>query len=107
MLKKISELIFGKNLVIYKLKKYLRQLYEGYPSYWYFGYENIDGELVFGIPTLLGDGIIKHHSTLNEYRLTVEGLRLVESWNAERLNLILLMFILFQILLTINLKFLF
>jgi len=102
MLKKIWELIWGKNLVVYKLRKYLRKLYEGYPSYWYFGYEDTNRELRAGIPILIEDEIIKKHQTLNRYRLTAEGLRLVENWNTERIALIGIIISLLILLFTVD-----
>lgn len=93
------------NLIVYKLRKYLRKLYEGYPSHFFYRYEKIDG-IEQGINNLLEDGLIKGEefqsgykqgknldgSTVltpimeRKYRLTAEGLKLVESWNMEKIN---------------------
>lgn len=95
-----------KNLIVYKLRKYLRRLYEGYPSHFFYGYEKIDG-IEKGMKHLLEDGIIKEQEFQSgyeegetpvyklrmlspimskRYRLTAEGLKLVESWNVEKLT---------------------
>jgi hypothetical protein len=81
-------------------------LYEGYPSHFFYGYEKIDG-VEEGIKHLLEDGIIKEQEfqagyeegetpvyklrmlspiMRKRYRLTAEGLRLVESWGIEKLT---------------------
>ncbi|MFH1376209.1 MAG: hypothetical protein ABIH25_01100 [Candidatus Woesearchaeota archaeon] len=123
MFKKIWEFIWGKKLVVHKLKKYLRKLYEGYPSHYFYGYEKIEG-IEEGIKHLIEDGIIKgveshtiyKRSSIKtkyggivlepvieqKYRLTAEGLRLVELWNTERLTLLILLLSLTQLLILIN-----
>ena len=94
------------NLIVYKLRRYLRKLYEGYPSHFFYGYEKVEG-VEEGINNLLEDELIKaeefqsgykHGKTpvygLNtltpvmerKYRLTAEGLKLVDAWNMERLT---------------------
>lgn len=95
-----------KKLIVYRLRKYLRRLYEGYPSHFFYKYEKIDG-VEEGIKHLLEDGIIKENEFTKgykegetpvyklrtftpiidkQYRLTAEGLKLVESWNVEKLT---------------------
>ena len=95
-----------KKFIVYRLRKYLRRLYKGYPSHFFYGYEKVDG-VEEGIKNLLEDGIIKNNEfqkgykqskspvygsimlipiMKREYRLTAEGLKLVESWNIERLT---------------------
>jgi|TARA_Y100000034_G_C6855381_1_gene388659 hypothetical protein len=43
MLKKIwkflKRIVWGKDLVVYELRKFLRTLYEGYPTHAFFDYE--------------------------------------------------------------------
>ncbi len=98
--------MFRRNLIVYRLRKYLRRLYEGYPSHFFYGYEKIDG-VEEGIKHLLEDGIIKEQEFQSgyeegrtpvyklrmlspimrkRYRLTAEGLKLVDAWNIERLT---------------------
>lgn len=109
MLKKMKELFNRRNLVVYKLRKYLRKLYEGYPTHFFYGYEDIIEGIDKGIQHLIEDGIIKPSPqkiqtgfkegetpvykmrTLepvfqSQYRLTSEGLKLVEDWNTKRLT---------------------
>ncbi|MEK6910751.1 MAG: hypothetical protein AABW82_03180 [Nanoarchaeota archaeon] len=95
-----------KNLIVYKLRKYLRKLYEGYPTHFFYGYEKVEG-IEQGINNLLEDGLIKgeefqsgykqsktpvYGATMfipiieRKYRITAEGLKLVESWNMEKLT---------------------
>lgn len=111
MLRKIWEFVWGKNLVVYRLRKALRKLYEGYPTHKYSGYLQRSIQFQQGIKVLEDDKIIKKMGRDPDgnptHRLLPEGLRLVELWNTERLTLILLDLILFQILLAIDLKFLF
>ena len=106
MLKKIKELIFGRNLVVYRLRKVLRKLYEGYPTHQYTGYLQQEIGFKEGIDNLEEDGIIKQDSidqNLNpSYRLTANGLRLVELWNTERLTLFILLLALIEIFLWLN-----
>jgi len=99
-----------KKFIVYRLRKYLRRLYKGYPSHFFYGYEKVDG-VEEGIKNLLEDGIIKNNEfqkgykqskspvygsimlipiMKREYRLTAEGLKLVESWNIERLTYLII-----------------
>ena len=93
-------------LIVYRLRKYLRKLYEGYPSHFFYDYEKVEG-IEEGIKNLLEDGIIKGEEFQSgykdemtsdgatmliplmkrRYRLTADGLKLVDSWNMERLTL--------------------
>ena len=101
----------AEKLVVYKLRKYLRKLYEGYPSHFFYGYEKekeMEG-IEDGIKHLIEDGIIKEQGFTSgyeegetpvhkmrmlspiiskRYRLTSEGLKLVDGWYIERLALI-------------------
>ena len=57
MIKELLEIMLGKKLVVYRLRKYLRKLYEGYPSHYFYGYEKTEGvEKV--IYNLIDDGVI-------------------------------------------------
>lgn len=107
MLDKIKQIFFGKKLVVYKLRKALRKLYEGYPTHLFSGYLERDIRLEAGIRNLEEDGIIKRDGLDPDgnpaHRLTGEGLRLVELWNIERLTLIIIILALIEILLIINL----
>lgn len=114
----------AEKLIVYRLRKYLRRLYEGYPSHFFYNYEKVDG-VEEGIKHLLEDGIIKEEEFIKghkegetpvsklrtltpiidrHYRLTAEGLRLVELWNTEKLTWWLLLIAITQILLLINLR---
>jgi len=82
-----------KNLVVYKLRKYLEKLYEGYPTHAFYEYEYEKGTgIEEGVKILEKDKIIKRESNTKKnaekrdgYRLTAEGLKLVELWHHERL----------------------
>ena len=121
MLKKIKELFNRRNLVVYKLRKYLRKLYEGYPTHFFYNYEKING-IENGIKNLIDDGIIIGEDFQNgyktgktpvyrlttfeqiiqkRYRLTADGLKLVEDWNSQRLTFIGLIVSLIILALTI------
>lgn len=110
MLKKIwkflKKIVWGKDLVVYRLRKYLRKLYDGYPTHAFYGYE-ITNEIVEGIQNLKDDKVIKFIGTdengKDNYRLTAEGLRLVEIWNTEKLTLWVLLILLIEIFIIINL----
>jgi hypothetical protein len=81
------EVRYKRNLIVYKIRVYLRKLYEGYPSHFFSGYE-YESQVDKGIKNLVEDKIIKpiyKNRTLSGYRLTAEGLKLVESWGIERL----------------------
>ena len=94
-----------KKLVVYKLRKVLRKLYEGYPTHSYFGYIEKDLEFKEAIRVLEEDGIIKNTGKFQGkdfYRLTSEGLKLVEQWNMERLTNVTIILSLIILLLTIN-----
>jgi len=113
MLKKIwkflKRIVLGRDLVIYRLRKYLRKLYEGYPTHSFYNYD-LTYEIKTGITRLENDKIIKStgkHFGVKMHRLLPKGIRLVELWNMERLTIILLILVLLQILLSINLKFFF
>jgi len=86
---RIKHWIRGEKLVVYELRKALRKLYEGYPTHVFTGYLHKSIKLQEGINILERDGIIKkvgsEPDNLAKHRLTVEGLKLVESWNMERL----------------------
>ena len=86
--KKIKKLISREDFVVYKLRGYLNKLYEGYPTHFFFNYEK-DTALADGMYALIEDGIIKKEQNEDEgrygYRLTANGLRLVEVWKNERL----------------------
>lgn len=111
MCKNVLKKIFRRrNLIVYKLRKYLRKLYEGYPTHFFYGYEEIIEGIDKGIQHLIDDGIIKpspekihrgfKESSIksqygsiilepvmqSQYRLTAEGLKLVEDWNTKRLT---------------------
>ncbi|MBU0977054.1 MAG: hypothetical protein KKD18_01425 [Nanoarchaeota archaeon] len=85
----IKEIILGKKLVVYEQRKALRKLYEGYPTHIFSGYLQKRIKFKEGIRVLEEDGIIKEDGLDPDgepaHRLTAEGLRLVESWNMERL----------------------
>ncbi len=112
MLKEIKRLIFGKDLVIYKIRKYLRKLYEGYPSHAFHGYENSQ-EIRDSLVVLQEDKIIAYAGVdretqkLPHFRLTADGLRLIELWNNERLTFFIIILTLLEILLIVNLAILF
>ena len=100
-----------KNLIVYKLRKYLEKLYEGYPTHAFHGYEK-ETEVEKGVKTLEEDKIIKLVYRKNDgvegYRLTAEGLKLVEQWHNEKLvkigivlSVIILILMIVQIYLTI------
>lgn len=79
-------------LIIHELRKFLRKLYEGYPTHFFFGYEN-NTELMGGMNILLEDKIIKIYSVKDKvgndrygYRLLPEGIKLVENWNVNKLT---------------------
>ena len=94
-----------KKSAVYNLRRYLKKLYEGYPTHYFYGYEKVEN-IEEGIQNLLDDGIIKGkefnsgykqgkslqgaitltHIIKRQYRLTAEGLRLVESWGIEKLT---------------------
>lgn len=90
MLKKLKEILLGKDLVVYELRKFLRKLYEGYPTHAFFDYEK-GGSLEAGMNLLLKDNIIesvwKEKENKYGFILRVEGLKLVETWNIEKLTL--------------------
>lgn len=77
-----------RNLVVYKLRKYLKKLYEGYPTHAFHGYEHTT-QISTGINNLTEDGIIKlignNKAGQPCYRLTGDGLKLVETWENEKL----------------------
>ena len=94
------------NFIVFRLRKYLRRLYVGYPSHFFYGYEKIEGTEE-GVKNLLEDNIIKAEEFQagykqgktpvyglttftpimeRKYRLTAEGLKLDEAWNIERLT---------------------
>jgi len=110
MLKKIWEflkrIIWGKDLVVYKIRKYLRKLYEGYPSHAFYG--GYDNDVRDGLVVLQEDGVVAYAGTDRQtqsqqhFRLTAEGLRLVEIWNTERLTFFIILLTLLEILLIIN-----
>ncbi len=105
MFKGIWEFLWGRDLVVYKLRKFLRKLYEGYPDHFFFGYQNIHN-LQAGMNTLENDSIVEHVATnpqgVRGYRIKVEGLKLVETWNTERLTLWGIILSLIILLLTID-----
>src|SRR3989344_1878904 len=80
--------------VVYKLRRALRKMYEGYPTHSFFGYLERDIKFKTGIVNLEQDGLIKRTAKNDEgnesYRLTAEGLRLVESWNVNTLTNIII-----------------
>lgn len=65
-------------------------MYEGYPTHSYFGYLERDIKFQLGIDNLEEDGIIRKGGKSPDgrqmYRLTGEGLKLVEQWHAEKIN---------------------
>jgi len=102
----LKRIVLGRDLVVYRLRKYLRKLYEGYPTHYFYGYEIVQG-IEEGIENLIEDGIIKGQEFQDghkqgktpkygllmfipimkrKYRLTAEGLKLVDNWNIERLT---------------------
>ncbi|MEK6916006.1 MAG: hypothetical protein AABW89_05705 [Nanoarchaeota archaeon] len=91
----------NNNLVIYRLRKYLRKLYEGYPTHSFYGFEIKEG-LERGLLTLEEDGIIKEGDDKYSWRLTAEGLRLVESWDIEKLTYLIALLTLINILVVAN-----
>ena len=81
-----------RRLAVYRLRKFLRKLYEGYPTRFFFGYED-KHELQQGINVLLEDKIVQSASIKDKngnerygLRIKPEGLRLVEGWHIERLT---------------------
>ena len=88
-------------LAVYKLRKYLRKLYEGYPTHSFYGYE-VQGGLEKSLLILEEDGIIKQGDNQYSWRLTAEGLRLVESWDIESLTYLMALLTLINILIITN-----
>ncbi len=100
---KINEIIFGRDLVVLRLRKYLRKLYEGYPQFFCYGYDRLH-RIDEGVDVLIKDKIIEEvvvpEDRINKYyRITADGIKLVESWNVEKLTYLIIVLTLIQILL--------
>ncbi|MEK6760736.1 MAG: hypothetical protein AABX93_02320 [Nanoarchaeota archaeon] len=104
--REIKKFFLGEDLVVWRLRKFLKQLYRGYPLFVCYGYDRLH-RIDEGVETLIEDNLIKFISedqNGKNYRITGEGLKLVDSWTIEDLTYSIILLTLFQILLIINLK---